>query len=478
MGARSRQGFHQRIRGPGVRGSCREHLISRPDRALVGPAPLIATAYTLHSVPVLLDVLYGLVGLLTAPIWLVRMALTGKLRTDWPARFGRVPTDARPKGRPRILLHAVSVGEVNAIRQLVAALRETPEAPEVIVASTTDTGFARAQAVFPDLPVIRYPFDFSWSVRRVLDAIEPDVVGLVELEVWPNFTAACHRRGIPLAVVNGRLSARSFARYRRVAACIRPMFRRLDLALVQNADYAERFTALGAEPVVVAGTMKWDTARLADGAEGADGLAADLGIDRNRPLVVAGSTAPDEHRLLHEATPDGVQLLCAPRKPEWFDRAARDLPGCARRSAGTSGSSTGRFLLDTIGELRAAYALADVVVVGRTFGDLHGSDMIEPIALGRPTVVGPAVSDFADIAEALLAGGGLLQTDRTGLAGLLTELLGDADRRRALGAAGRAVIRSHQGATARHVEQLRALLPEIAPRRVNTAGPKNSPPRQ
>src|SRR5262249_14810801 len=143
--------------------------------------------------------------------------------------------------------------------------------------------------------------------------------------------------------------------------------------------------------------------------EGAEQLGVEMGIDRGKPLVVAGSTAPDEHELLVNAVPEGVQLLCAPRRPEWFDHAAAVLAGCARRSKGERGSSAGRFLLDTIGELRMAYALADIVVVGRSFGNLHGSDMIEPVALGKPTIIGPAVADFQDAVDALLTGDGILQ---------------------------------------------------------------------
>jgi 3-deoxy-D-manno-octulosonic-acid transferase len=209
--------------------------------------------------------------------------------------------------------------------------------------------------------------------------------------------------------------------------------------------------------------MKWDTAEIADVVEGSDALAEALGIDRNRPLVVAGSTAPGEHELLVEAVADGVQLLCAPRKPEWFDQAAAALPGCARRSRGDHGSSTGRFLLDTIGELRAAYALADVVVVGRSFGSLHGSDMMEPVALGAATIVGPAVADFQDTVDALLAGNGLVQTDRESLATVVRRLLDEPERRRVLADNARRVIRVQQGATERNAALIRSLVEETLP---------------
>jgi 3-deoxy-D-manno-octulosonic-acid transferase len=371
-----------------------------------------------------------------------------------------------------VLVHAVSVGEANAVRALVAELSGDCE---VVVSATTDTGFARARQVFePSVRVVRYPFDMSSAVRTFLDAVRPDAVLLCELEVWPNFSEACVERGIPLAVVNGRLSPRSFRGYFRGRALLSPMFRRLAAVGAQDRAYAQRFAQMGVphERITVTGTMKWDTAEIADHVPGADELAQQLGIDRSRPLIVAGSTAPDEHALLHEAVPAGVQLLCAPRKPEWFDRAAADLPRCVRRSqcggvqrgglpddeshrggcqrvGELRAASNGRFLLDSIGELRRAYALADVVVIGRSFGDLHGSDMMEPAALGRCIVTGPRTEDFAATADALRAGGGLVDATRDSLAHVLAALIADPVRRAAHGRAACDVVRAQQGATVR-----------------------------
>jgi 3-deoxy-D-manno-octulosonic-acid transferase len=410
------------------------------------------------------DLVFLIVAMVSSPVWLVRMIRTGKIRTDWSGRFGRAEPLPPPR-RPRILVHAVSVGEVNAARKLLARLAAPPLEAEIVVSSTTNTGCARAEALFAGTyRVTRYPLDFSFAVNRYLRAVRPDVVVLIELEVWPNFVGAAARRGIPVCVANGRLTERSAAGYRRLGVLVRPVFRKLALAAVQNEPYARRFREVGVPPerVRVTGTMKWDTAEIADGVEGADALAEAMGIDRSRPLVVAGSTAPGEHELLVEAVADGVQLLCAPRKPEWFDQAAAAMPGCARRSRGDRGSATGRFLLDTIGELRAAYALADVAVVGRSFGNLHGSDMMEPVALGAATIVGPAVADFQDTVDALLAGDGLVQTDRQRLAAVIRQLLDDPRRRGELAENARRVIRAQQGATERNAELIRSLIEHTA----------------
>jgi 3-deoxy-D-manno-octulosonic-acid transferase len=207
--------------------------------------------------------------------------------------------------------------------------------------------------------------------------------------------------------------------------------------------------------------MKWDAARLAPDLAAAARLAEELGIDRRRPLVVAGSTAPGEHELIRDAVPEDVQLLCAPRRPEWFDDAAAALPGCVRRSEGSAGgTASGRFLLDTIGELQIAYSLADVVVVGRSFGELHGSDMMEPVALGKPTIVGPAVSDFQETVDVLREAGGLLQVSASELPAALDRLLrSPSDRERLIENARRA-IEAQQGATDRHAELILTLLAE------------------
>lgn len=399
----------------------------------------------------LLDPIYMLTAALTAPWW------ARKARGGWPERFGRIEP-LPPKSRPRLMLHAVSVGEVAALRHLVPLL--TPHC-DLLVTASTDTGLKRAQELFgTTCHVRRYPLDASWAVRRFLDASGPDVVALVELELWPNFVNACRAREIPVGVINGRLSERSFKGYRRIRRYLRRIFASLEFAAVQDGDYAARFEAMGVRPgrTLISGSMKWDAARIEDHVPGADTLAAEMGVDRSRPLIVAGSTGPGEEELLHRSCPKGVQLLCAPRRPERFDEAARALPACVRRSRKLARPGADRFLLDTIGELRAAYALADVVVIGRSFGDLHGSDPIEPIALGKPTVIGPAVSDFAQIVHALESGHGLVRATHQTLGPTLERLIGNADERAGLATRGREAIRSNQGASARHAELLLSVL--------------------
>ena len=428
---------------------------------------------------IVVDIAFLLFAIVTMPFWLVSMWKRGKLRTDWSSRLGwRLPqvpekqlpeqqvpeqdvTKAGAQRAPRILLHAVSVGEVNAARILADMLAAEPMNAQVIISVTTDTGIERARKVFGSRhTVVRYPFDFSWSVRRFLGAVKPDVVLLMELEIWPNFTRLCANRSIPIAVINGRLSARSFARSLRVRWILSPMFRRLSRVAAQDQAYADRFEAMGVarNRIAVTGTMKWDTAEIADHVDGAEELAQEMGIDRSMPLIVAGSTALGEETLISAACPEGVQLLCAPRKPEWFDQTYRALPGSVRRSEKRAGSASGRFVLDTIGELRKAYALADLVVLGRTFGNLHGSDMMEPAGLGKVVIVGPRVDDFQSTADALIKSGGLVQTSAKNLRATIAELLADPKRREQIASSARDVIRKEQGASARHAKIAQELL--------------------
>lgn len=414
------------------------------------------------------DLAYGVGAALLAPVWM------RKARSGWDERVGRIaPLPA--KTRKRVMVHGVSVGEQAALRTLVPMLVEG--GAEVLVTVSTDTGMEQAKKLYgatEHVQVRRYPLDFSWSVRRFLEVAAPDAVALCELEVWPNFIAQCAGRGVPVAVINGRLSAKSFRGYKRLRPILRPTFARLSLAAAQDEAYAERFRLMGvaAPRVQVTDTMKWDTARMVEGGEsvpGAAEFAAEMGIDRSRPLVVAGSTSEGEERLLHEACPPGVQLLCAPRKPDRFDQAAAALPGCVRRSGGASGrvglgSSKQRFLLDTIGELRKAYALADVAVIGRSFAlpgaQKGGSDPIEPVALGKATLIGPSYANFSTVVETLKDAGGLDVASAGELRVVLSGMLNDPSKRAAMARRGRACIKEHQGATKRHADLLLRMVNE------------------
>lgn len=407
------------------------------------------------AVPNLRDLAYAIGVTLTSPFWGLKLLRTGKWRTDWAGRYGHATPLPEHDGKT-LLFNAVSVGEVNLLRGLIEELTERAPNLRIVVAATTNTGFKRASELYgEEHTVVRYPLDFSWVVSRFLNRIKPDAVCCVELEVWPNFVDACTKRKIPICVINGRLSERSFKGYRKIKTLIGPSFAKLAFAAVQTKDYAERFTAMGAKDVQVLDTMKWDNAKLDDEVPGTTELAEALGVNYERPIIVAGSTGPGEDKLLVDALPEGAQLVIAPRKPEWFDAAAEAAPGCVRRTDNKPGEGP-IYLLDTIGELRKAYAFADVIVVGRSFLGLYGSDVMEPAALGKPVIIGPYHSDFQDTVDAMSEAGGLIVTDDPGKH--IRELLEDSDKAKEIADAGRAVIRARQGSTSRHADMILALL--------------------
>ncbi|MBC8309218.1 MAG: hypothetical protein ISR75_05785 [Phycisphaerales bacterium] len=404
---------------------------------------------------VLIDIAY----FIALPFLLV-FALISRLkghprRQDLAARLGI--GESLPPSRNRILLHAVSVGEVNAIRSLVQDLQNSGY--EVVVCVTTDTGLARADELFSEsCHVTRFPFDFSFSMKRFLQRIKPNLVALVELEVWPNLIRTCHGNSIPILVINGRLSLRSFKRYKLVKVLLQSTFKKLSAIGMQSEVYASRVKQLGATRVSIEGTMKWDNAIIADSVEGSAELAESLGIDLTKALIVGGSTTPFEHELLKSATPSGAQLLCAPRRPEWFDDAEKTLSPCNRRTS-SSRKDTEYFLLDTFGELDKAYSLADIVVIGRSFSPLHGSDPTASIALGKPTIIGPNVSDFQDMVQLLVKGKGIIQCSKEELASQISSLLEDKESRNSITNAGRKVISSLQGATKRYEDLIAEYMP-------------------
>ncbi len=278
----------------------------------------------------LLDVVYLLAGIAVSPIVLYRMLRHGRYRTGWGQRFGRV--ERKDPQRKCIWLHAVSMGEVNAAQTLIAEIEKQLPDFEIVISTTTDTGFARAEKLFGQKrSVFYFPFDLSWVARRAFDRLRPAVCLLMELEVWPNFVFAAHERKIPVLVLNGRISDRSFSRYRKIKGITRTFFGKLDLVLAQTQQYADRFRELGcpAERVLVTSSLKYDTAQVADRVEGGEALAEQLNL-AEAPLWVAGGTGDDEEKIIldvykslaEDSRFDGLRLAIVPRKPERFNEVA------------------------------------------------------------------------------------------------------------------------------------------------------------
>jgi 3-deoxy-D-manno-octulosonic-acid transferase len=306
-------------------------------------------------------------------------------------------------------------------------------------------------------------------VRRVLDVVNPELLVLVETELWPNLIHAAHRRGTRVAVVNGRLSPRSFPRYRLVRRLLAPVLAEVDALLMQAPPHAERALAIGApaERVRVSGNLKYDG--LGDGRARPE-IARLLGAGRD-VLWVCGSTVEGEETSVLEAfgavrrTHPRARLLIAPRHPERFDAipALVEVAGfrCARRTLlGSDGWGDGDVLvLDTIGELASVYALADVVFVGGSLAPRGGHNVLEAAVAGKPIVVGPHMENFQEIADEFVGEGALVRIGAAGdLAGAILGLLADPERRARLGERARAIVERNRGAVDRTLEALCGLL--------------------
>jgi 3-deoxy-D-manno-octulosonic-acid transferase len=419
------------------------------------------------------DIAYGLGVGLTSPFWLAKPSSRRKILRAFSQRMGHVP--ARDLSKPGIMIHAVSLGEINATRSLINLLRSQRPGLNFIVSVTTETGYARGQELYgsaSDVTLIRYPLDFTPAVDRLLTALRPAVVVLLELEVWPNFIRRCTQRKIPVILVNGRITPGSFRKYRLAQPLVGSMFARLHKVAAQDQEYARRFTQLGvpANRVTVTGTMKFDTAIIADQIGGESELAAAVGLSPSKePIWVCGSTGPGEeaivlpiYRNLLQRFPN-LRLVIVPRKPERFDEVANliatsGLTIVRRSQPNTPPPQTSPapiILGDTIGELRKFYALSTVVFVGRTLVDLghrqHGSDMIEPAALAKPVVVGPFTANFAEAINCFEQANAMkIVQNPQDLESTIATLLSDSPAAKEMGIRAREVVKNQQGATARH----------------------------
>ncbi len=426
----------------------------------------------------LTDLLYLVMGLLLSPLVLYRRLRYKRYQRGWSHRFGNV--SERVSRRPCIWLHAVSVGEVNAARIVVDRLLQTYPDNDVVVSTTTDTGQARAQQLFAKTcDVIYFPLDFSWVMSRAFRRLNPRLCLLMELEVWPNFMKTAKHRQVPVVVVNGRISDRSFRTYGRFRRVLRSSFADLNLALVQTHEYAERFVHLGCPKtrVVVTGSLKYDTAQIADRIDGADEVARALQLSDKVRLWVSGGTGDGEEalvlqayrRLLQEGDLGDVRLILVPRKPERFDSVAQLIESAGFALMRYSAAKENRpapvcdpravILGDTMGDLRKFYSLSTVAFVGRSLVPMGGSDMMEVAALGKPTLFGPYTHNFRQTVRDLLDQEGALEVrDVAALTEAVRRCLADADYTRALGERGRAVIRRNQGATDETLAHLHTFL--------------------
>jgi 3-deoxy-D-manno-octulosonic-acid transferase len=435
--------------------------------------------YTLYSV-------LALVVFVAGSPWFLYQALRHRKYVDGLGqRMGYLPVSFNVDGDESIWIHAVSVGEVLTARPLIADLRRRYPALRLFLSTTTLAGQRLARRAVPNVDAVFYfPFDLSIFVRRTLDLVRPRLFLMMETEIWPILLRECRRRGIATAVVNGRLSSRSFPRYRRIRPFMRRVMADVDRFCVQSDESARRFIDLGAEPglVVVTGSLKFDSLESparADQLRARERVLRYFRVPASRPVLVAGSTMKGEEavvlqafRRLRAAYPQ-LLLVIAPRHPERFNEVEGLCRGegwrVVRRTdlAIDAEPRADVVVLDTIGELATVYQIASIVFVGGSLVPSGGHNVLEPAVFGKPIVFGPHMDNFREIADACVAAGAAVRLDaEADLEEALLDLLGDPVRRARLGAAARALVEANRGAKDKTMAVLETLLEPSGPSNV------------
>jgi len=424
-------------------------------------------------VGLLLDLGYATVGLLASPVLLFKMASDRRYRHRLGERFGGAPR--RDGEKKCIWLHCASVGEVNVAKPLVRELKKRHPEIELNVSTTTMAGRENAEKTWPGARVHYWPFDFGFAVRRAIRRVRPDVIVLIELEVWPNFVRIAERKKIPIVIANGRVSHRAFRRYRRLGWYFRSIFRRLPKVGAQSDGVAQRLVELGVPManVTVTGNLKYDAELAFDPVAARSELRSLWGVKEDERLLVGGSTHDPEETILVEtylqlkAMEPGLRLLIAPRHLERVSDVVELITKAgltlSRRSQPNPGGEV--LLLDTVGELAKTYAASDVVFIGGTFCARGGQNPLEPAAVGKPIVGGPSVANFQEVVDELAAAGGMrVLAEPADLAHAVLDFVRDPERAKESGAKAKQVLERGKGAVARTMEVIEAVLSGPGPR--------------
>ena len=415
--------------------------------------------------PWLLNLAYVALLLAVSPVLLYRRWVLGKYRDGWSEKlWGRLPE--RDGSRPCLWLHAVSVGEVLQLRPMMKLLTAQRPDWDFVITTTTRTGLDVAKKEFSQHTVCYCPLDFSWAINRAIARIKPAAIVLVELELWPNLVLTAKRLGVPLALINGRVSEKSFRGYRRIRPFIARLLRCFDLLAVQNREYGDRLLSLGApsERLHLTGSIKFDGALSDRTNSKTTELRQFFGLRSDDKVFIAGSTqAPEESfaldtwQALRAEFPD-LRLILVPRHKERFEEvaalvASRGLSLQRRSNAVREAGDV--LLLDTLGELSACWGLADIAFVGGSLTQRGGQNMLEPAAYGAAVLFGPNTWNFRDIVEQLLArDAARVVRSPSELTATVRELLQQPSAATELGRRACAFVGTQQGAASRTVELL------------------------
>jgi 3-deoxy-D-manno-octulosonic-acid transferase len=408
--------------------------------------------------------------LVSLPYWMFGKRRHGKYREGLGERLGKVPSRLQTQSTPAIWVHAVSVGEVLAVSELVSQLRQRFPSYRVVVSTTTATGQELATKHFGEDSVFYFPLDFAFAIRPYLSVLRPRLIVLAETEFWPNFLRLAQASDARVAVVNARISDRSRPGYRRFRRILKRVLLNVDLFLAQTAEDASRLSDIGApgDRVQVSGNLKFDVS-APDPPPIVGSLRSNFQQTGARPVVVCGSTVEGEEGLLLRAFenvlashPRTVMIL-APRRPERFGEVAQLLEQLGirfwRRSLWSGDTIAGGvFLVDTIGELASLYALADVAFVGGSLVPRGGHNIIEPAQHGVAIMVGNHTENFRDIVAMFESRNGVRVVGAAEFPLVLMDLLSNEGERIALGRRGAETLRSQMGATEKTLRALEQLL--------------------
>ena len=408
----------------------------------------------------------GLIVLI--PHFLFQALAHGKYIAGLRQRLGAVPP---LDGKPVIWLHCVSVGETQAARPLAQRLKQAFPHHALVVSTVTLTGQTLARDVFRDQAesVFYFPFDWRWSARRALRAINPAAVLIMETELWPNFLRECKARRIPVALVNGRISRQSYRRYKMIKFFLRRVLSCLSIAVMQSETDAERLESLGMarEKLFTAGNLKFDSEVAGELSGRTEELKQRFGLRSGAPLILAASTHSPEEEMMLESIKQlrmkqPVRLMIAPRRPERFNEVAALIQksglNWARKTNAPQREDTDAavILLDTIGELRATYSLADVVFVGGSIVDKGGHNVLEPAAAGAAVVTGAHTHNFHAVVDLMVEAGALVQLPPVittkEITNVFSNLLASPGDRDALGRRAKQLVTDNQGATDRTIK--------------------------
>ena len=418
------------------------------------------------------------VFLVVSPYFLYQAIRHGKYVGTLRQRLGYLPISFNVDGEQSIWIHAVSVGEALTARALAADLKTRYPRLRLFLSTTTIAGQQVARRRLQDVDAVFYfPFDWTFTVRRTLDVVKPRVFIMMETEIWPNLLRECRRRGIRTVMINGRISSRSYPRYRLVRPFFRRVLAEVDRFCMQSEESARRLIDLGADPsrVTVTGSLKFDSLEIpAPPSLGKprERVLRFFRLAPNRVVLVAGSTMRgEEDTVLRafsriKALSPGALAILAPRHPERFAEVEALARGAAfhtvRRSELPIDAEPRAdvVVLDSIGELAQVYQVATVAFVGGSMVDHGGHNILEPAIFGKPIVFGPHMQNFKEIADAFLASRAAVQVhSERELEHALLTLASDPARRAGLGAAARALVEANRGAKEKTLAAIAELLP-------------------